>query len=214
MPSGLGGTPIDNAEPRAAFRIVDLSLDVYPGAPAFPGDPACEFAANDTIATTGYNLTRICLGTHQGTHLDAPSHFLDGGRTVDRLDLGRCVGPATVIDLSSKKPGEEITVADFAPYADSIQPGARIIYRLGWDRVYPEPRYYSDFPGMTAELAEWLASRRIALIGMDSPSPHPTLWTEVHVPLLAAEVVIVEGLARLDQLPPEIFFDAAPGCST
>jgi arylformamidase len=191
-------------------RIVDLSLEIYPDAPRFPGDPACRFDVHDTLASTGYNLTRVCFGTHQGTHLDAPRHFLDAGRPVDQLDLTRCVGPATLIDLSHKRPGETIDVADFLPGESAVHPGARIVLRLGWDRVFPEPRYYTDYPGMTVALGEWLAARQIALIGMDTPSPSATQWKEVHVALLGAEIVVVEGLANLDQLPSEFFLVAVP----
>ncbi len=192
-------------------RIIDLSLDIYPGAPTFPGDPACQFHVHETIASAGYNLTQVCFGTHQGTHLDASFHFADRGRTVDRIDLARCVGPATVIDLSWKQPRDAITVADFAPYESRVQPGARILCRLGWDRRLFQPGYFSDFPSMTVQLAEWLADRKIALIGLDTPSPSADQSTEVHQILLGAEVVIVEGLAHLDELPSdEVFFVAAP----
>jgi arylformamidase len=196
---------------RQSRRIVDLSLDIYPGAPSFPGDPACQFNIHDTIASVGYNLTQICFGSHQGTHLDAPYHFYGRGKTVDQVDLERCVGPATVVDFSWKQPKESITVADFAPYEPIVQPGARILLRLGWDKMLGQPGYFTDFPSMTTELANWLASRKIALIGMDSPGPSADQWKDVHLALLAAEVVIVEGLANLEQLPTgEVFFVAAP----
>ncbi len=198
--------------PLTPGRIVDLTLDVFPGAPVYPGDPSCRFRRHDTIASTGYNMTEIFLGTHQGTHLDAPFHFFDRGQTVDQLALDRCVGPATMIDLSSKPPRHPITLADFQPYASIVQPGARVIYRLGWDRRIADPGYFEDYPSMTLELAEWLATRRIALIGMDSPGPSVAQWNEVHRALLGADVVIVEGLAHLDQLPTDrpFFFVAAP----
>lgn len=195
-------------EPR---RIVDLSLDVYPGAPTFPGDPTCRFQVHDTIASSGYNLTQVCFGTHQGTHLDAPFHFDDRGRTVDSIDLGRCVGPATVIDLSWKRPKEPIVIADLLPYESAVRPGARILCRLGWDRMLFRPGYFTDFPSMTVELSQWLADRKILLVGMDTPSPSADQSTAVHEILLGAEVVVVEGLAHLDELPSgEVFFVAVP----
>lgn len=193
-------------EPR---RIVDLSLEIFPGAPVFPGDPPCQFTTHDTIATTGYNLTRLCFGTHQGTHLDAPYHFFEAGGVIDQVDLRRCVGPASRIDLGTRGDGESITVADFLPYQAVIQPGARIVYRTGWDRFFPESRYFTDYPGLSLESAEWLADRKIALIGMDTPGPHPTLWSAVHQTILGAGILIVEGLAHLDQLPADDFFLAA-----
>jgi kynurenine formamidase len=196
------------AEP---MRIVDLTLPVFPGAPAFPGDPMCQFDPHNAVATAGYNVTRVCLGTHQGTHLDAPRHFFDDGATVDQLDLRRCVGPAALLDFSHKRPGDEIAVADLLPFEALARPGARLIYRLGWDRFFGEGRYFVDFPGLTVEAAQWLADRKIALIGSDAPGPNATAWAEVHRPLLAAGVVIVEALAHLDQIAsPTFYFVAAP----
>lgn len=195
------------AEPS---HLIDLSLEIFPGAPAFPGDPACAFEAHDTIATAGYNLTRVCLGTHQGTHLDVPWHFFDAGETVDQLDLVRCVGPATVFDLSQKQAGETIEIADLLPHGAAIQPGARLLLRFGWDRRFPSASYFDDYPGLSAESARWLAERRIALLGMDTPGPSAPKWKDVHLALLEARIVVVEALANLDRLPREVFFAAAP----
>ena len=88
-------------------KIVDLSLGIYHGAPTFAPDPKCSITPHHTIESFGYNITRVTMSTHQGTHLDAPYHFFDKGRTVDKLDLARCIGPALVIDLSHKKAKEE-----------------------------------------------------------------------------------------------------------
>ena len=87
----------------------------------------------------------------------------------------------------------------FEPYADRIQPGAKVIYPTGWDHAFGTHEYFSDFPSLTVEAAQWLAQRRIGLIGMDTPTPG-TQWKEVHWTLLAKgfeEVVIVEGLTGL-----------------
>ncbi|HEX5414247.1 MAG TPA: cyclase family protein [Chloroflexota bacterium] len=191
-------------------RIVDLTREIVPGAPVYPGDPFCEFTAHDTIAASGYNLTRVCFGTHQGTHLDAPSHFYENGRTVDRIDLGRCVGPATLIDLGERGAGAKIILADFLPFESAIRPGARVIYRTGWDRVTGSA-YFEDYPSLSPELAEWLADRKIALLGMDTPGPAAAQWKEVHQAVLAAEIVVVESLTNLAALgAAEFFLVAAP----
>lgn len=194
----------------AAFRIVDLSREIAPGAPVYPGDPACEFTVHDTVASSGYNLTRVCFGTHQGTHLDAPLHFYESGGTVDRIDLARCVGLATLLDLGERAAGATLGLADFLPFDAAIQPGARIVYRTGWDRV-EDLAYFEDYPSLSLELAEWLADREIALLGMDTPGPAAAQWEEVHRALLGAEIVVVESLTNLAALgTAEFFLVAAP----
>jgi len=191
--------------------FIDLSLDIYHAAPTFAFDPKCAVIVHNTVDSIGYNITQLSMSTHQGTHLDAPFHFLDDGRTVEQLDLSKCIGNALLVDLSHKKPKEPLTVDDFAHVADRIGEGTRLIYRTDWDAQFPQKHYFSDFPYMTIELAEWLAARRIAMIGMDVPTPNPTDFDPVHKILLGAEIVIVEGLANLLGVgQEEFFFMAAP----
>jgi len=192
-------------------KIIDLSMDIYHAAPTFAFDPKCAVIVHNTIDSIGYNMTQLSMSTHQGTHLDAPFHFLDDGKTVEQLDLTKCIGDALLVDLSRKRPKEAITVADFAAYKDRIGEGTRLIYRTDWNEQYPHKHYFSDFPYMTIELAEWLAERRIAMIGMDVPTPNPTDYGPVHKILLRAEIVIVEGLANLKEVGQgSFFFMAAP----
>jgi len=191
--------------------FIDLSLDIYEGAPTFANDPECHVKAYHTIDSLGYNMTQLSMSTHQGTHLDAPFHFVRAGKTVEQLDLQKCIGEALLVDLSHKKPKEALRIEDFLPYQDEIVKGARVIYRTDWDRQFPQEHYFSDFPYMTLELAQWLASREIGMIGMDVPTPNPVDFDPVHQALLGAEIVIVEGLANLCQIQASrFFFMAAP----
>lgn len=190
-------------------RIIDISMEVFDGAPQFPGDAPCDVKPHDTIAESGYNTTRLSFSSHHGTHLDAPFHFLSDGFGVDRIDLTKCVGPAVIIDMSHKEPRALIDVDDLSPHAHRITKGSRVVIRTGWDRVYPDTKYFSDFPSITLKAATWLAEREIALLGMDMPTPNgesDEAVTEVHKVLLQAEVVILEWLASLDQIPGDTFF--------
>ncbi len=191
-------------------KIIDLTLETFDRAPTFPSDPKCAFIQHNTTRTIGYNITQIVMSTHQGTHVDAPLHFLDGGRTIDRIDLGRLLGPASLIDLSHKEPGTAITAADFEAHADVIGHGSRVIYRTGWDRHYPSPEYLKNQPNLTLGAAEWLAGRGIQMIGMDTPTPCTDDFTRVHQALFKHDILVVEGLANLDQLPASFTFIALP----
>lgn len=189
-------------------RIVDLTLTHYHGMRGVQIQP------NTTIAEDGFNTTNLTLYSHAGTHMDAPRHFIDGGRTIDRLDLEKCVGPALVLDLSHKTPNSLITVADLAAYADQITPGARLLLRTDWDLHAEQPDYRTSFPRISPELAAWLVEREVWLIGLEMPSvaslQDKEELTLVHQTLLRGEVVIVECLANLRQLPPQVTFVALP----
>lgn len=192
-------------------KIIDLSMDIYHGAPTFTYDPKCAVIVHNTIESIGYNITQLSMSTHQGTHLDAPFHFFNNGITVDELPLESMIGKAFKIDLTDKKPKELITIEDMLPYENKIVKGSRVIYQTGWDKKFPDQTYFTDFPYLSKELADWFASKEIFMLGMDTPTPNPIDWMYVHHSLLGKGIVIVEGLANLDKLSKdEFFFFAAP----
>ncbi len=190
-------------------RIVDLTLTVQPGM------RGVDFEINSTIAGKGWNTTLLHLYSHSGTHLDAPYHFIAHGERVDELILDKCVGQALVIDLTSLKPRELITVEHMAAYAEKIGPGARLLLRTDWSTRAGSPEYRSHLPRVSLPLAEWLAERRIALLGVEPPSVADVNdreeLTSVHRALLEAGIVVVEGLVNLDELrQEEVTFIALP----
>ena len=144
------------------------------------------------------NLRSVAIGSHQGTHLDAPLHFLEDGLPVDRVPIEQVVGQAVLVDVSGRPPRSSIEVADLDVV--ELRPGDRLVYRMGWDRVWPDPSYFIDMPRLSVAAATWLAERRLALVGFDAPTPNPEAMVEVHRTLLGAGVVLLEGLANLDRL--------------
>jgi kynurenine formamidase len=195
-------------------KLLDLSHPLEHGQLNFPWDPKISVLAHNTVASIGYHITQISLSTHQGTHLDAPFHFYDSGKTVDQMRLEQFYGQATLIDLapgSRLAPRTPLTVDLFKPHAKKFRPGAKIIYRTGWSRMFGKPEFFSDFPTLTLDAARWIAGRRVGLLGMDTPTPG-TDWKECHHLLLkkGVEIVIVEGLTNLEKLPERFRFIGFP----
>ena len=195
-------------------KLIDLSHPLEHGQPNFPSDPKISIVTHSTVTSIGYNLAQMSMSTHQGTHLDAPFHFYDKGKTLDQIDLGRFYGPASLADLAPGTvlpPKTPLTVEMFQPHEAKFRPGARVLYRTGWDRQFGCPGYFSDFPTLTLDAARWIAARRIGLLGMDTPTPS-TDWKECHWILLEAgvEIVIVEGLTKLETLPERFTFIGFP----
>lgn len=196
------------------MKLVDLSHPLEHGQLNFPFDPKISVIVHNTVESIGYNITELSLSTHQGTHLDAPYHFYNDGRTLDQMTLGQFFGPASLIDLApggSLDPGTPLTVDMFSAHEEKFTEGAKVIYRTGWDRMFGSPEFFTDFPTLTLEAARWMADRRIGLIGMDTPTPS-TDWKECHLILLHpdVEMVIVEGLTRLEALPESFTFIGFP----
>lgn len=190
-------------------KLIDLSHPLKQGLPSFPGDPELNIGIHYTTAMEARcNVSRIAMGSHQGTHLDAMFHFIDDGKTLDQMPLHWFFGPARLIRIP-KAAREEITVEDFQKHEEFLTPDARIIYETGWQSEFGQPHFFTDFPSMTQEAARYLASRKLRLIGMDTPTPARDYY-EVHHILLGEEMVIVESLANLDKVPDEFTFIGFP----
>ena len=193
------------------MRIVDLSLPLHPDLPVYPGDEPVEFRQLEFISRGGYDIHRICLGTHAGTHIDAPAHSIRNGMAVDHPDiLEACVGKAFLCDVQGKK-REAIVPEQIPELAEILASERRIVFRTGWSARYGEPGYYTDHPVISPELAGMIAGSNIRLLGIDTPSVESGETAAVHSILLGAGVAIAENLANLDQIPRGGFFlSAAP----
>lgn len=191
------------------MQLIDLSHPLKQGQPSFPGDPELNIEVHYTTQMEARcNVSRLSLGSHQGTHLDAMFHFIDEGKTLDQMPLDWFFGPARLLRIP-KAVRDEITVEDFQKYEEFLMPGARIIFETGWQSEFGKPHFFTDFPSMTQEAARYLASKKLRLIGMDTPTPSRDGY-EVHHILLGQEIVIVESLANLDKAPEQFTFIGFP----
>ena len=180
------------------MRVIDLSHHVDNAMPGVSIAPARR------LEKDGWNATTLSLYSHSGTHMDAPCHFLPSGPTLDEQDLSACVGMATIIDLTPTSPRQLLTVKAIEPLQDSIQPGARLLLRTDWHKQYGTPAYRNELPRVSLELAHWFVSRGVSMIGVEPPSVADVNNLEeltlVHQALFRGNVLIVEGLANLDQI--------------
>ena len=192
------------------MKFIDLTHPMKDGQPGFPGDPVLEIKPHATIEAQRYNVSRLAMGSHQGTHLDAPYHFVPDGKRLDEMPLEWFCGPATLLRIP-KPARAEITLEDLLPFETRLLPGARIIYETGWHTHYGQEDYFTDFPSLTQEAAAYLAGRGIRLLGMDTPTPSRDYY-EVHHLLQQkpAEIVIVESLTNLSMVPDEFLFMGFP----
>jgi len=189
-------------------RIVDLTLTISEQTVVFPSHwhPKVEVTVLGRHASEGRETRRIVLGTHTGTHCDAPRHFVSGGKTIDELPLDGFIGPARVLDLSDVPPCQAVDLPELQRRLGGVCP-ERLLLRFDWSDHYREPDYYTDYPFLTMEAARWLAEEGILLLGMDSPSPDnpaDSRGTErdspVHKLLLAHGVILLEYLTNLREL--------------
>ena len=173
--------------------IYDVSVPLQAGMPTYAGEPGPRLEYLKQIARgDSANVTALSLGSHTGTHVDAPHHFLDGRSTVEAMPVNALIGPAQVAELSEQR---HITADDLE--AAALPPEtSRLLIKTRNSRFWDDDEFHTDFVGLTGEAARWLVERRFVLVGIDylSIEQFRSPTHEVHKTLLEANVIILEGL--------------------
>ena len=160
----------------------------------YRGNPPVRIRPAMTLQRDGVNLSELCLGSHTGTHIDAPSHFVRGGVGVDRLNLDRFIGPAWVADLGRVRGGIN---ADDLTRARIPRGSRRVLLRTGNSRWWhPARPFRTNFVYLAADGAAWMVDRGVELVGIDylSIEGYGVQGAPTHKRLLGAGIPILEGL--------------------
>jgi arylformamidase len=183
------------------MRIYDLSLTVSPNMPVWPGDPAITLGRVAKIEEgAAANVSRMELGVHTGTHVDAPYHFIKDGSTVESLSLKILIGRAYVVHLNDDI---GLIMPEHLERARIPPRTRRVLIRTRnskqWTKEYRS--FDKEYVGIDVSAADYLVKRGVKLVGVDYLSVAPyNDTTPTHISLLKAGVVIVEGL-NLSQVP-------------
>ena len=188
--------------------LSDISLPITPDMPVWPGDPRPTLEAVATLDHDGVQVSRLMLGTHTGTHLDAPRHFIAGGRTVDQLDLSSLVGPCRVIEVVTG--AGQITREHLRAF--DLEPGMRLLLKTPNAHQAASRAFNPDFIALHPSAAAYLCERRVRLIGIDGPSVDA--WSATAFPchrtLLTADILILENLVLRHVQPGSYGLIAVP----
>ena len=176
------------------MRTYDITLTITPQMTVWPGDPSVNIQRISSIASGDQsNVSKMTMSVHTGTHVDAPDHFLNNGKTVEGLSLDLLVGRAYVLEL----PEVSLITAAVLMQADIPPRTRRLLFKTRnseyWTKGNEE--FHTDFVGLSVDAAELLVDRNVKLVGIDYLSIAPyKLATPVHTILLNAGVVVIEGL--------------------
>jgi len=181
-------------------EIVDLSHPVTTDMPVFPGDPEVTIRDAATFDADGFRVMELHIGSHTGTHIDAPSHFIAAGDTIDHVDLGHFIAPATIVSLTHI--GAEGTI-DKDVFRSLDLAGRIVVLHTGWDQYWGTD-HYAHHPFVSEDAAAFLAAAQVAAVAIDAFSIDPTHDTGHHFPahmaLLGAGIPIAENLRGIDQI--------------
>ena len=192
-------------------RVVDLTVPLNERTPCYPTDPLFVKRWHARFDEQGVYLSKLEMGAHTGTHVDAPLHFLgDAFPDITRMGPHLFIGEAVALDRP-KNPGQDLTVSDLQ--GADIRRGDIVLFRTGWDKRAGTAAFFEDgWPGLEVPLIEELIQRGVKATGgdiasADSPSAIAA-GARAHKVAGRAGVPIFEALVNLDQLVGRRFFFA------
>jgi len=204
--------------PATEFQLIDLSHTIEEGMITYKGLPApiiCDFLSREASRKiyapgTEFHIGKIEMVANTGTYLDSPFHRYADGKDLSDLDLKTVANLDGVIVHATNRTGRAITQAAFEGL--DLR-GKALLVRTGWDQHWRTDQYFEGHPFLTAEAAAYLVEAGVALVGIDSLNIDDITGGErpVHSTLLGQEILIVEHLCNLDQIPTGPFrFYAVP----
>lgn len=186
--------------------MIDLSHTIHSGMPVYPGDPSVDVHPALTLDADGVAVARVSMGSHSGTHLDAPAHTVQGGRTLEEISLAELTGEAIILRFNVVA-REAITVDEVKRALGEVEAVPRIVMiHTGWDRFFGEARYL-EHPHLDAGAVDLLWRLGMRILAVDTLSPdrtplegEPFEGFPVHDIVLGRDGLIVENLTGLDQV--------------
>lgn len=187
------------------MEIYDITRPVHPGMTFWPGDKKMALELVQSVAGgDGCNLTAIHMGMHTGTHVDAPLHFVEDGKSIPETDLDRFIGWVEVLDLRGLPVITEADLRSRDITADAV------FFRTD-NSDFPEGEFREDFVALAPPAADYLVAKGVRTVGIDylSIGAYGDTAATHHI-LLQSEVAVVEGLMLKDVPEGRYFFAALP----
>lgn len=186
------------------MKIFDVSLTIKSDMMIYPNNPIPEFFE---IKTKTSYITKMVLGSHTGTHIDAPRHIFKNGKGLDKIDLSKLIGNCKVLDLT--KVNHSIEKKDLEKFL--IKKGDRILVKTK-NSLRGFKKFYNDYIFLSGEAAKFLANKKINLFGIDSLSVKQKGSSDnsAHIELLKNNILIFEGIDLSKIKPGKYFFIGLP----
>lgn len=191
--------------------VVDCTHVIQENMPVFPGTekpvlfPACRFEE------MGFREKKWTMYSHTGTHMDAPAHMIKEGKTLDEFPIEKFMGQGLVIDVRECTESQ-VPLARIQSYEKALEETDFLLIQTGWEEHWGRGQYFSDFPALSVEAAEYLMQFDLKGIGVDTISIDlmDSKSFPIHDILLHHELVIIENLKNLSLISGKFFFQALP----
>lgn len=180
------------------MTIIDLSVLVNQQTPVYPGDPKVKISPAGQLSKDGFVDHIISMGTHAGTHIDAPMHMIENGKSLNQLDMSKFIGRGVYVDCSNGIELDGLLKAN-------IKPGDIVLLNTGMSDHFFESVYYDNYLVMSEEVANYLIEREIKMVGLDTGSADNVEGFPIHKLLLGNDILIIENLTNLAELAGKDF---------
>ncbi len=189
-------------------EYIDITLPIKPGMLRWPGDALVRFNKIKVMKKGAKNnLSSISLGSHTGTHMDAPLHFFAAGKSLDRMPIEAVVGPARVLEIRNK---ECVNAEELKRF--NIRKGERLLLKTGNSGFIKQGKFRKSFIYISHSAAKYIVSRGVRTLGIDylSVGGFKKDGTEVHRILLGAGIWLIEGLDLSKVKPGKYYLFCLP----
>jgi arylformamidase len=183
---------------RQVAKLHDISVPIRAGMHVYDGNPGFRLELVSSIAAgASANVSRLDLGVHNGTHVDAPVHFIEGGAGTESLDLDTLIGPASVLDATAVRGDLDAEALGSIAFPSDL---TRILFKTSNSQLWSRSNFSRDFVRLSGSGARFLIERGVRLVGIDYLSIGDAA---AHQELLAARVIALEGLDLREVDPGE-----------
>lgn len=180
------------------MKYIDLTHKIENNMPVYPGTANLEMLPANTIEKDGFREKVITFCSHTGTHMDAPSHMLQGGKNLDDYDCSKFVGKALLVSIEDEK--------NIRDYAEQLKNVDFVIFKTGWDKYWGKANYFEKYPCISMETTDYLVGFGLKGIGFDAISIDPIdSKFENHYIVFENDMIIIENLTNLEQINEEVF---------
>ena len=182
------------------MKAIDLTLGISADTKVFPGSPQPSFIKWSKFDVHGYDSEVMFLSTHTGTHMDAPSHFISGAATIDKIEIDRFICNNALLLKIEKKSNQTISLDDII-VGEEIKEKDTIVFFTRWESQIEKDNYISENPGLSTDAAEYLVEKKVNAVAIDTPSIDPGIDAsfKAHKILLSNDILVIENLCNLEK---------------
>ena len=191
------------------MKVIDLTHVIESTMPVYPGTEPPTFKPANTYEKDGFKETRISMFTHTGTHMDPPAHLFRDRTTLDAFPPDQFIGKALVIDCTSLKEGEPITMEHLLAYGEKVKDADFLLFYLGWDERWGTKEYFGDYPCIDDSVLEHILDGNYKGIGFDVIGLDPIADVNLtrHKKLFRnKDIVNIENLCNLGECGSDLFW--------